>query len=233
MVRTNYYRKWLFILTGFFIFSTGLALSGADLNQLMAQTIETHFPANELERKAEKFFYQGNYAEALVLLNQLLESEERIHWLRLQAESHQYLGHMDTAEVILKKALQKYPYQPEILEGLGWLALFQGEFKRAEYWLLQASELDRDSFWIQLNLAYAWLFQGRENEAFRQLCQLGASPEGPSLGTVLKRDFAKFRKFKLTHPASEQLSEQFTSHCGLGLVLPEDCFSWGQTLVQN
>jgi tetratricopeptide (TPR) repeat protein len=175
-------------------------------------------------KAAEKAFDQGHYAEALVLFEQALQAEpDRIYWLRLMAESYQYLGRFAEAEAVLNTALERFPQEALLLEGLGWLKLFQKDFKAAESWLRKAGEQEPDGFWIQLNLAYALLFQGREADAFELLCQLGRSPEGPSLGTAMKKDFAKLAKFKITHPDSDTLTELFTSRCGLGLVLPEAC----------
>lgn len=175
-------------------------------------------------KAAEKAFDQGEYAQALSLFEAALKANpDRIYWLRLQAESYQYLGRFAEAEAVLNTALQRFPQQALLLEGLGWLKLFQKDFKAAESWLRKAQQEDPDGFWIQLNLSYALLFQGKEPEAFQLLCQLGRSPEGPSLGVALKKDFAKLAKFKITHPASESLTQQFTSRCGLGLVLPSTC----------
>jgi len=175
-------------------------------------------------KTAEKAFDEGRYAEALALFKLALQKEpNRRDWLRLQAESYQYLGHFAEAEQVLNNALKRFPNDPLFLEGLGWLKLFEKDFKAAESWLRKAGEQDPEGFWIQLNLAYALLFQGRESDAFLLLCQLGRSPEGPALGSAMQKDFAKLAKFKITHPASARLTEQFTSRCGLGLVLPAAC----------
>jgi Flp pilus assembly protein TadD len=175
-------------------------------------------------KDAEKAFDQGHYAEALDLFQAALKTEpNRIYWLRLMAESYQYLGRFAEAEAVLTAALERYPQEALLLEGMGWLKLFQKDFKAAESWLRKAWLQEPDGFWIQLNLAYALLFQGKEAEAFALLCQLVRSPEGPSLGTAMKKDFAKLAKFKITHPDSDTLTELFTSRCGLGLVLPEAC----------
>lgn len=175
-------------------------------------------------KTAEKAFDQGHYAEALDLFQAALKTEpNRIYWLRLMAESYQYLGRFAEAEAVLTAALERFPQEALLLEGMGWLKLFQKDFNTAESWLRKAWLQEPDGFWIQLNLAYALLFQGKEAEAFALLCQLGRSPEGPSLGTAMKKDFAKLAKFKITHPDSGTLTELFTSRCGLGLVLPEAC----------
>lgn len=183
-------------------------------------------PPADAGKAAELAFDQARYKEAVGLFQTALQAQpERIYWLRLLAESYQYLGQFAQAHAVLKAGLERFPNHPLLLEGLGWLKLFESDFSGAEFWLRKALKEEPDGFWIQLNLAYALLFQAKESAAFQLLCQLGRSPEGPSLGTAMKKDFAKLRKFQITHPHSAQLTEQFTSRCGLGLVLPEACAS--------
>ncbi|PIQ23215.1 hypothetical protein COW36_19040 [bacterium (Candidatus Blackallbacteria) CG17_big_fil_post_rev_8_21_14_2_50_48_46] len=169
-------------------------------------------------------FEQGQYRSALPgLIKAVSDDPNNLHLLRIRAETYQYLGLFEEAEADLQVGLKREPQNTELLEGLGWLRIFQKRFAEAEKILEQALALDPESFWIQLNLGHALLLQHKDTLAFKRYCGLAHSGDGPMLGDALKKDFSKLTRFEIFHPRYFELIQKFESHCGLGLVLPEEC----------
>lgn len=167
---------------------------------------------------------EGRYSEAITLLDRhLAAAPADLSALRLRAECYQYLGNLARAEADLRAGLAHAPDSPELLEGLGWLSIFKKDFKAAESHLRRALSLDGENFWIRLNLAHALLLQGREAEAIQLYCALLETDLRETVGPAMAKDFAKLSQRGISHPRFEALADQFSSHCGLGLVPPEDC----------
>lgn len=147
---------------------------------------------------------QGEEVRTIALCDQGLARQTDWRLLRLRAEAYQYLGRYDRAEADLLAGLQAAPDQAELLEGMGWLRLFQQRPAEAETWLRQALQQDADSFWIQLNLAHALLLQHRQQAAATVYCRLSRRPEGHQLARLLEHDFARLRQAGVALPAPGQ-----------------------------
>ena len=167
---------------------------------------------------------QGRYSEAIVLYSRGLEATPQdIRLLRMRAEAFQYLGNLAKAEADLRAGLALAPDDPALLEGMGWLKLFEKDFTGAESWLRKSLVQEPENFWAQLNLAHALMLQQRLPEARALYCRLAQTPDGQGLGTYMHKDFGKLQQQKIVHPLFEEWADQFTSRCGVGLILPADC----------
>lgn len=185
------------------ILKNGLGLLICLALTLPLQAAERASDLLEQARTAQK---AEHHQEAIELLNQALEAKpkgpEAVKILRLRAESWQYLGDMTKAEADLKSGLEQArtaAEKVEVLEGLGWLKLFQKDYPAAEDFLSQALALDPQHYWARLNLAHTLLLQNRHGKALILYCGLAqASPDKP-LSQVLAKDYARLNAHGILH----------------------------------
>lgn len=160
--------------------------------------------SSELLKQAQAAQKAENHQLAIELLTQALaSSKEPVRVLRLRAESWQYLGDYQKAEADLQAGLKLAPnhaeLQAELLEGLGWLKLFQKDYSGSEQALHQALAQHPDHYWAKLNLAHALLLQNRHREALKTYCELAQTESDKPLGQLLAKDYQRLNAKGVFH----------------------------------
>ncbi|PKL77619.1 MAG: hypothetical protein CVV27_04925 [Candidatus Melainabacteria bacterium HGW-Melainabacteria-1] len=181
--------------------------------------------AQDQTLKAARLAHEdGRYTEAIAILSRGLKARPHdAGMLRLRAEAYQYLGNLRQAEADLRTGLTASPADPNLLEGMGWLKLFQRDYVGAEAWLRRALDQDPEHAWARLNLAHALLLQARDAEAIALYCALLQTDIRETVGQSMSKDFARLRSQGISHPGFDTLPPKFTPVCGPGLIYPSEC----------
>ncbi len=180
---------------------TGLCLPvGAQAAKPAANAAENAGKSADLLKQAQTAQKSDNHQQAIELLTQaLVSSKEPASVLRLRAESWQYLGDYQKAEADLQAGLKLAPDHAGLLEGLGWLRLFQKNYSGAEQALNQALAQNPRAYWARLNLAHALLLQNRHREALQQYCELVQTEPDKPLGQYLAKDYQRLNAKGVFH----------------------------------
>lgn len=119
-------------------------------------------------KRAAKLHRQGHYPEVLSCLKfwNRFQGRERLRALRLRGEAYQYLGELELAWLNLQYGLLLDPHNVSLHEGLGWLAIFQKDYREAQLRLRQASALAPENLWVQLNLGLSYYLDQQHEKAF-------------------------------------------------------------------
>lgn len=137
--------------------------------------------AKAFEERADAFFKQGRYAEALAA------SEERVK----AAEKSQSAGPGAAADA---------------LNNVAWHALFARRFSRALAASERALALQPDTLVFETNRAHALLFLGRTKQALAvYTAHKGEGLADDTWEDVILKDFADFRQGGLLHPLYRQV----------------------------